>query len=127
MCKQTIAMGNRKRIGSLICLPTNRARNRTAIRTQIRTRVDGPLLLAYRIITCIFRLEFQKQFLFQAVNCFAGINSVTRLLHVRDNSVAHRVIFLIACIMLNFFHGPKIRIQLSRLRVSRKIHFPQYH
>jgi hypothetical protein len=36
-------MGNRKRIGSLFCLSTNLARNRTAIRTQIRTRVDGPL------------------------------------------------------------------------------------
>jgi hypothetical protein len=36
-------MGDRKRIGSLFCLPTNRARNRTAIRTHIRTRVDGPL------------------------------------------------------------------------------------
>jgi hypothetical protein len=43
MCKRTIAMGNRKRIGSLFCLRTNRTRNRMAIRTQIRTRVDGPL------------------------------------------------------------------------------------
>jgi hypothetical protein len=42
MCKQTITMGNRKIIGSLFCLRTNRARNRMAIRTQIRTRVDGP-------------------------------------------------------------------------------------
>jgi hypothetical protein len=43
MCKQTIAMGSRKRIGSLLFLRTNRARNCPAIRTQIRTRVDGPL------------------------------------------------------------------------------------
>jgi hypothetical protein len=35
-----IAMGNRKRIGSLFCLRTNRARNCTAIRTQIRIRVE---------------------------------------------------------------------------------------
>jgi hypothetical protein len=42
MFKQTLAMGNGKRIGSLFCLRTNLARNRTAIRTQIRTRVDGP-------------------------------------------------------------------------------------
>jgi hypothetical protein len=40
-------MGNRKRIVSLFCLCTNRARNRTAIRTQIRTRVDGPLLSSH--------------------------------------------------------------------------------
>jgi hypothetical protein len=40
--KQTIAMGNRKRIGSQICLRTDRARNRTQIRMQIQTRVDGP-------------------------------------------------------------------------------------
>jgi hypothetical protein len=39
MCKQTIVMGDRKRIGSLFCLRTNRARNRTAILTRIRTRV----------------------------------------------------------------------------------------
>jgi hypothetical protein len=43
MCKQTIDMGNGKRIGSLLCLHTNLARNRTAIRMQIRTRVEGPL------------------------------------------------------------------------------------
>jgi hypothetical protein len=43
MRKQTIVMGDRKRIGSLFCLRTNLARNHTAIRTQIRTRVDGPL------------------------------------------------------------------------------------
>jgi hypothetical protein len=42
MCKQTIVMGDRKIIGSLFCLGTNCARNRTAIRMQIRTRVDGP-------------------------------------------------------------------------------------
>jgi hypothetical protein len=42
MCKQTIIMGDRKRIGSLFCLRTNRAGNRMAIRTEIRTRVDGP-------------------------------------------------------------------------------------
>jgi hypothetical protein len=36
-------MGYRKKIGSLFCFRTNRARNRLAIRTQIRTRVDGPL------------------------------------------------------------------------------------
>jgi hypothetical protein len=35
-------MGNRKRIGSYFCFCTNLARNRTAIRTQIRTRVDSP-------------------------------------------------------------------------------------
>jgi hypothetical protein len=34
-------MGDRKRIGSLFGFLTNRARNRMAIRTQIRTRVDG--------------------------------------------------------------------------------------
>jgi hypothetical protein len=38
-------MGVRWRIGSLFGLNANRARNRTAIRTQIRTRVDGPLPL----------------------------------------------------------------------------------
>jgi hypothetical protein len=43
ICKQTIVMGDGKRIGSLFCLRTNRARNHMAIRTQIRTRVDGPL------------------------------------------------------------------------------------
>jgi hypothetical protein len=43
MCKQTIVMGDRKRIGSLFCFLTNLARNRMAIRTQIRTRVDSPL------------------------------------------------------------------------------------
>jgi hypothetical protein len=43
MCKQTIAMANSKIIGSLLFLRTNRARNCTAIRTQIQTRVDGPL------------------------------------------------------------------------------------
>jgi hypothetical protein len=43
MFEQTIVMGDRKRIGSLFFLHTNHARNRTAIRTQIRTRVDGPL------------------------------------------------------------------------------------
>jgi hypothetical protein len=37
-------MGDRKRIGSLFCLPTNLARNRTAIRKAIRTRVDSPLV-----------------------------------------------------------------------------------
>jgi hypothetical protein len=42
MCKQTIEMANKKRIGSLLCFCTNLARNRTAIRTQIRTRVDRP-------------------------------------------------------------------------------------
>jgi hypothetical protein len=36
-------MGDRKIIESLLCSRTNWARNRTAIRTQIRTRVDGPL------------------------------------------------------------------------------------
>jgi hypothetical protein len=45
MCKQTIVMGDRKRIGSLFCFLTNRARYRMAIRTQIRTRVDIPLRL----------------------------------------------------------------------------------
>jgi hypothetical protein len=44
MCKQTIIMGERKRIGSLFCFLTNRARNRMAIRTEIRTRVDSPIL-----------------------------------------------------------------------------------
>jgi hypothetical protein len=39
MCKQTFVMGDRKIIESLLCLRTNCARNRTAIRTQIRTRV----------------------------------------------------------------------------------------
>jgi hypothetical protein len=43
MCKQTIVMGDRKRIGSLFCFLTNRARNRMAICMQIRTRVDSPL------------------------------------------------------------------------------------
>jgi hypothetical protein len=43
MCKQTIVMGDIKRIGSLFCFLTNRARNRMAIRTQIQTRVDSPL------------------------------------------------------------------------------------
>jgi hypothetical protein len=43
ICKQTIILGDRKRIGSLFCLHTNRARNRMAIRTEIRTRVDRPL------------------------------------------------------------------------------------
>jgi hypothetical protein len=42
MCKQTIVMGDRKRIGSLFCFLTNRALNRMAIRTQIRKRVDSP-------------------------------------------------------------------------------------
>jgi hypothetical protein len=42
MCKQAIVMGDRKRIGSLLWLRTNRARNRLAIRTQIQTRVNGP-------------------------------------------------------------------------------------
>jgi hypothetical protein len=42
MCKLTIVMGDRKRIGSLFRLRNNRARNRTASRTEIRTRVDGP-------------------------------------------------------------------------------------
>jgi hypothetical protein len=42
MCKQTIAMANRKIIGFLFCLRTNRARNRMAIHMQIRTLVDGP-------------------------------------------------------------------------------------
>jgi hypothetical protein len=36
-------MGDRKIIGSLFCLRTHRARNRMAIRTQIRTRVGGRL------------------------------------------------------------------------------------
>jgi hypothetical protein len=36
-------MGNIKLIESLFCLRTNQVRNRRAIRTQIRTRVDGPL------------------------------------------------------------------------------------
>jgi hypothetical protein len=44
MFKQIIILGFRKRIGSLFCLRTNRARNRMAIRTEIRTRVDGPLV-----------------------------------------------------------------------------------
>jgi hypothetical protein len=43
MCKQTIVMGDRKRIRSLFCFLTNRARNRMAIRMQIRTLVDSPL------------------------------------------------------------------------------------
>jgi hypothetical protein len=43
MCQQTIVMGDRKRIGSLFCFRTNRARNRMVIHTQIRTRVDSPL------------------------------------------------------------------------------------
>jgi hypothetical protein len=43
MCKQTIVMGDRKRIGSLFCFLTNRAPNRMVIRTQIQTRVDIPL------------------------------------------------------------------------------------
>jgi hypothetical protein len=38
-------MANRKIIGFLFCLRTNRARNRTAIRRAIRTRVDSPLVL----------------------------------------------------------------------------------
>jgi hypothetical protein len=42
MCKQTIVMGDRKRIRSLFCFLTHRAMNRMAIRTQIRTLVDGP-------------------------------------------------------------------------------------
>jgi hypothetical protein len=42
MCRQSIAMANIKINVSLFCLRTNRARNRMAIRTQIRTRVDGP-------------------------------------------------------------------------------------
>jgi hypothetical protein len=36
-------MGDRKKIGSLFCFLTNRARNRMANRTRIRTRVDSPL------------------------------------------------------------------------------------
>jgi hypothetical protein len=43
MCKQTIVKGDRKIIGSPFCFLTNRARNRMAIPTQIRTRVDSPL------------------------------------------------------------------------------------
>jgi hypothetical protein len=43
MCQHTIVMGDRKIIGSLFCLRANRARNRMAIRMQIRTRVDSPL------------------------------------------------------------------------------------
>jgi hypothetical protein len=43
MCKQTIVMGDRKRIRSLFCFLTNHARNRMAIHKQIRTRVDSPL------------------------------------------------------------------------------------
>jgi hypothetical protein len=42
MCKHTIIMGDRKKIGSLFCFCTNRARNRMTIRTEIPTRVDGP-------------------------------------------------------------------------------------
>jgi hypothetical protein len=41
MCKQIIALANRKIIGSLFGLRINCARNRTAICTQIRTRVWG--------------------------------------------------------------------------------------
>jgi hypothetical protein len=37
-------MGDRKRIVPLFCFLANRARNRTVIRTQIRTSVDGPLV-----------------------------------------------------------------------------------
>jgi hypothetical protein len=44
MWKWTILMGDRKIIGSLFCLRRNRARNRTAIRMAIRTRVDSPLV-----------------------------------------------------------------------------------
>jgi hypothetical protein len=36
-------MGDRNIIGSLFCFRRNRARNRTAIRMAIRTRVDSPL------------------------------------------------------------------------------------
>jgi hypothetical protein len=48
MFEQTIVMGDRKRIGSLFGFRKNRARNRMAIRTQIRTREDGPLATASR-------------------------------------------------------------------------------
>jgi hypothetical protein len=40
MCKQPIIMGDRRRIAPLFCLGTNLARNRTAICSQIRTRVQ---------------------------------------------------------------------------------------
>jgi hypothetical protein len=50
MCQQTIAMGKRKRIGSLFCFCTNLARNRTAICTQIRTPVDSPLATEFNIL-----------------------------------------------------------------------------
>jgi hypothetical protein len=61
MCKQTIIMGDRKRIGSLFCLPTNRARNRMAIRTEIWTRVDGPLAVLDVTSSAIhYNLKFAK-------------------------------------------------------------------
>jgi hypothetical protein len=43
MCLQTVVMGVRLRMTTLSPLAANCARNRTAIRTPIRTRVDGPL------------------------------------------------------------------------------------
>jgi hypothetical protein len=48
-------MGDRKRIGSLFCFLTNRARNLMAIRTQIRTRVDGPLTIGESRLRLILR------------------------------------------------------------------------
>jgi hypothetical protein len=62
-------MGDRKRIGSLFCFLTNRARNCMAIRTQIRTRVDSPLrgLLHIRFIVRI-GLEILVRFAAHAIS-----------------------------------------------------------
>jgi hypothetical protein len=65
-------MGNIKLIESLFCLRTNQARNRRAIRTQIRTRVDGPLgatTLAFWMcrlgvrftVACVFNVIFSVE------------------------------------------------------------------
>jgi hypothetical protein len=43
-------MGDKKRIGTLFYFLTNRARNRMAIRMQIRTRVDSPLDIVSHLV-----------------------------------------------------------------------------
>jgi hypothetical protein len=75
MSKQTIAMGNRKRIGFLFCLRTNRARNRTAIRTRVDgplhsskvRRIDIPIFAAHFVLTRV--VVFGKQALLLVIYC----------------------------------------------------------
>jgi hypothetical protein len=51
-------MGNRKIINFLFCLRTNRARNRAAIRMQIRTRVSNVIFNNTRYITASCHLGY---------------------------------------------------------------------